>query len=259
MFKTIISILLLGLLLSKADALLGQEDRVRFIGLESGINFHICESTNYDFIRGNVDVSTYGINEDVNNLSMTFQKWNVGAMSEFRFKRNKVGLLCGLRFSQVNSTLSKSTDYSSNLNFFYLLNKQEGTTTEFLKVKEINQYSNYVGVPIELKYFLFHILGLRFYAKGAAEFSYRLKTNTNVMFYNSEMEPYEQEVIEKFKEPNDFLVMLYGAGGVKIGKDTKTSLSLEIILPSLFLTDNNSGLVSPLTGSGFQLNIQIPF
>ncbi|MEA3445350.1 MAG: hypothetical protein U9R19_11575 [Bacteroidota bacterium] len=259
MNKTFITLLLVGLFIVNHATINGQEVMSRFVGVESGINYQACESTNYDFIRGTVDVSTFGINDDVNSLNMSFEKWYFGIKSEYRFKENKVGLLYGIRFSQVNSSLSKSTTYASSTTFFYLLNKQESTTTEFLKVKEIIQSSNYLGVPIELKYYLFNIISLRFYIKGSAEISYRLSTNTNVVFHNSEMEAYESEVADKFDKPNNLLVMLYGAGGIKIGKDSNVNLSIETHVPSIILTNNVSGLVNPIAGTGFQINIQIPF
>lgn len=259
MFRTIITFFLAGIFFMQPAAVKGQEENLKFLGIESGATYHPTESVHYDFIRGNVDVSTFGIGDNNNSLSMDFQKWYVGAKTEFRFKENKIGLLCGVRFSEVNSSLSKSTSYSSNLNFFYLLNKQEGTTTEFLKIKTINQNSTYIGVPVEFKLFLSNIAQIRFYVKVAAEFSYRLKTNTNVMFYNPEMEPFEPEVAGKFDAPADFFLSVYGAGGIQFGNESKFNITVEAIPASFFLNDNVSGLVDPTSGGGFQISVHLPF
>jgi hypothetical protein len=259
MCKSIITFLFASVLFIQPVLLVAQEEKKKFIGLESGYNYYVSESKNFDFIRGSVDVSTFGIGDDSNSLSVDFQNWYVGAKSEYRFHDNKLGLLCGIRFSEVSSFIKKSTSYASNLNFFYLLNKQEGTTTEFLKVKQINQNSKYLGVPVELRYFLFNIVKVRVYLKGSAEFNYRLKTNTNVMFYNPEMEPFEAEVEAKFDEPADFHLLISGGGGLKLGDESKTNLSLEAIFFSQYLSDKISGLAKPVSGGGFQVNVQIPF
>ncbi len=241
------------------DVLSGQEGKIRLIGIETGSDYQACQSTNYDFIRGTVDVSTFGINNDVNNLSLSFQKWYVGAKVEYRIYQNKIGIFSGIRFSQAKSSLSKSTTYSGTSNFFYLLNKQEGTTTEFLKITEINRTSNYLGIPAGIKYHLFSIFSMNVFVKAAGEINYYFNTTSDVKFYNNEMEPYKDEVLEKFKDPNKLLIMFYGAFGLRIGKTNKANISIESVAPSYIITKNPSGLVESQTGGGFQINIQIPF
>ncbi|MCF8370874.1 MAG: hypothetical protein K9H64_04575 [Bacteroidales bacterium] len=259
MYKTIICILLLGLLLSKARSLHGQEDRVRFIGVESGIDFQICESTEYDFIRGDVDVSMYGLNDGANNLTLSLQNWYIGTKAEIRTKNNRFGLSTGVRFSQITSSMSKSTGWSGTADFFYILNKQEGTSTEYLRVKEINQVSNYLGIPVEIKFYPTKPYFVRFFIKGAALISGRLNTSNNVVFYSDEMNPYQNDVINKFDEPKFFLGMVHGSVGIKFGHEDNINLSLEAATPSIIFTENSSSLLKPMFGGGLQLNILIPF
>ncbi|MCK4662742.1 MAG: hypothetical protein KAT68_07750 [Bacteroidales bacterium] len=257
MFKISSTLFLVFFLFLITDTLFGQQERYRFIGVESGIDFQDCELPEFEFIRG--DISSYGAGNVANDLMWYFQKWYLGIKIEIRSNNNKFGLFSGLRYTKINTSLGKFSNWSSNTDFFYLLYKQEGTTTEYLKIKEINQSSNYLGIPIEIRYLPFKTGLFRLFFKAAAEINYRLNTTSDVVFYNNAMEYYQDDVINKFDEPNNFYSTLYFSVGWKFGKDNKPNINLEASFPSFFLTDNSSGLVKPITGGGFQLNIQIPF
>ncbi|MFC1734301.1 hypothetical protein ACFL6I_28695, partial [candidate division KSB1 bacterium] len=201
---------------------------------------------------------SYGTDNRVTNPLVYFHKWYAGIKIERRAKNNKLGLLTGLRYTRVNSSFGKSYTWLDNDGYFYLLYKQEGTTTEYLKIKEVNQYSDYLGIPLEIRHFPFNPRFFRFFLKAAAEFNYRLSTTNDVVFNNDKMESFQAGVAEKFGEPDNFFSMLYFALGLKLGNDNKTNVSLEAVFPSFYLSDNTSSLVIPQYGGGFQINIQIP-
>jgi hypothetical protein len=159
----------------------------------------------------------------------------------------------------MNSSIGKSDYWTNNTNYFYWLYRQDGINTEYLKVKEINQKSAYIGIPFEVRYFtakrprLFQI-----YFKLGIEINYLLKSKTGIVFNSSAMEPYEKDLIAMLEQPERIIAAIYGGGGFKLGRDQKPSISVEACMPYIFLTSRSTGILQPLFGGGIQLNFQIP-
>ena len=259
MRRTLFLFFLAACLLLNLNGVHGQAKRYSFLGLEAGMTTHACDSKSFDFIRGDVDVSTYGISDDSDGLDVLSNRWYAGLRTEIRNPDNFIGWCVGIRYSQVFSSMEKTTSGSGGKNFFYLLNKHEETTTEFLRVEKVAQTTQYIGVPIESRIYITPALPLRIYGKLGGELNYRIDTSTDVTFHNKEMEePYEEEVAAKFKEPNNFMMMIYAGGGLMLRGSSKASIGLEVTLPAFIVSDNTSGLVDPLVGIGVQLSVQVP-
>ncbi|MFC2104477.1 hypothetical protein ACFLS4_03890 [Bacteroidota bacterium] len=230
---------------------------IKFICIEIGIDFLDSDIPNYDFIRG--DISYLGSVSATDYLSGYFQKWYFGLKAEVRSKNNKFGLLGGIRYSSTNSSLGKNTYWESSSDYFFLLLNQEGTTTEFLKIKEVNNSADYIGIPLEIRYFPYKPRAFRLYFKVAAEFNYLLSDKSEVIFENNTMQNYEAEVLDKFDKPDNFYTAVYGAVGWNLNLKNKVYINFEVDVPSIFLADYSSGLIDPIAGGGFQLFVQIPF
>ena len=234
-----------------------QETRQKYVGIEAGMTVMGSEMSNMDYVRGNI--SDYYDGYSTNSLtSLTYRSF-VGIKYEIYSLNDRFGLLGGLRFSRMNSSIGKSDYWTSGTNYFYWLYRQEGINTEYLKVKEINQTSDYIGIPLELRFFPAkrpHLF--RLYFKLGAEINYLIQTQKDLIFYNHTMDPYKQDLLEKVGQPKTFYSSLYGGGGIRFGKDMKPSVSIEMCMPYLFLTSESAGLVNPIVGGGFQVNIQIP-
>ena len=114
MKRLIPPLLLIFLFLVNPRIVFAQDSAKLFIEAESGFSIHSCESKQYGFIRGSVDVSTYGINESDHLLNLSYQKWHVGTKTEFKPANKKFSLVLGVRFSQSNSILSKSGGNDDN-------------------------------------------------------------------------------------------------------------------------------------------------
>ena len=256
MIKNIFTKTILIILILKAGTLIGQEERLKFIGIETGMEFQSCNIPEYDFIRA--DIPNYGYGNASNNLAGYYDEMYAGIKTEIRNKTNRFGLLTGIRYTKASSSLGKYNTWASSSDFFYLLNKQEGVNTEYLKVKEINQTSDYLGIPIELRYMLSKKRLFRVFFKVATEINYRINTKYDIVFYNDEMESYSNDVISKFKEPNNFLSEFNLGAGLRIGRDNKINFNIEAALPSVSLTNHSSSLVKTNAGGGFQINILMP-
>lgn len=253
-------VLFVFLLCCVLEPSLAQKTYLKFLGVETGKIWYENEMLKMDYIRGDVPFYYTGRKSTSYANSSIFLVY-AGIKPEFIFFKNKLGITAGLNYTRMKSSIMKGENGSnSNDYFFYFLYRQNGVNTEYLKIKEINQKSDYLGIPIEIRYFLFKPRPFRFYIKLGAEFSYCLQTKTNVDFLDKAMEIYKQGVIEKYDQPKAFNTLLNGAVGFRFryGKDSKPEISVEIRILSVFLTSRPSSLADPKNGLGFQFEIQIP-
>jgi hypothetical protein len=236
---------------------LAQETRLKYIGIEGGLISIVSEISKMDYIRGSMP--SYYMGYSTNSLTSLSYKYSTGIKFEIFSLSDRFGLLGGIRFSHLNSSIGKRDYWTGNTNYFYWLYRQDGINTEYLTVKEVNQKSDYIGIPIEIRYFTARRPRLfRLYIKLGFEINYLLKSETGIVFNNPAMNSYEKDLTAMVEQPGKISSSIYGGGGFKIGRDQKPSVSFEACIPYLFLTSRSSGLLHPLFGSGFQLNFQIP-
>jgi len=233
-----------------------QETRQHFIGAEAGMAFIGSEMPNMDYIRG--EIAYYPSGYSSSSLTSLTYKSYIGIKPEYFSLNNKLGIMAGIRFSGINNTVGKNRHLANTSDYFYFLYREDGINTEYLKVKQIIQKSNYLGIPFEIRYFPFKPLFYRIYLKLGAEINFLVKTQTDIVFNDNAMEIYQKELAEKVGQPRTLNVAMYGAGGVRLGRESKPSVSIEMTLPYLFLTPESSGLANPIFGAGFQVNFQIP-
>jgi hypothetical protein len=234
-----------------------QNTRLRYIGVESGMNFIESEMTDIDAIRGNIP--NYSMGFSTGSLTSLSYIWFAGVKSEIFSLNDRFGLQGGIRYSQISNSIGKDEYWGSSTNYFYWLFRQDGTETEFLKIKEISQKSGYLGVPVELRYFVSkrpHVFQL--YGKLGAVLDFRVNSHTNVLFKDPAMEIYEKNISDQVKQPGAVSFAMYVGSGFKIGTDQKPSVSLEACFPYFILTSHTSGMLQPLFGGGFQLTFQVP-
>jgi len=235
---------------------LAQEIKQTYLGLETGITFFESDLSNTDYIRK--DMSSYFTDYSSSSITSSMYKSYVGIKPEIFTLNKKFGLLAGIHYSRINSSIGKNDYWSDNADYFYLRIRQDGINTEYLKVKKIKQMSDYIGIPIEVRYFPFRPRLFRLYFKLGAEINYLLQSQTDVTFDNHAMNPFQKDVKELMGDPKSFSSSIYASAGFRLGRESKPSVSFEVCLPSIFLTSESSSLANPLWGAGFQLNVQIP-
>ncbi|MEI6747702.1 MAG: hypothetical protein ACOYMF_08910 [Bacteroidales bacterium] len=249
---------ILGIILcSNSLVSLAQETRQKFYGIDAGMTLIAAPMSGMDYVRR--DVPDYLTGNDANSITSLMYKSSVGIGSEYFSLNSKFGFSGGVRYTRNISSIGKNDYWSNSTSYFYLLYRQEGINTEYLKVKEISQISDYIGIPIEIRYFPFDPQLFRVYFKLGAEISYCVHYKTDVVFYDKAMDPFQKGVSSLAGKPESFSSSAYGAAGFRFGKESKPSVSFEICLPSVFLTSESSGLVNPIFGFGFQLNFQLPY
>ncbi len=258
MYKSVLNTLLILVLIgyvSKAqDIQDNQTKKNRFTGIETGINLLFCQSPEYDFIRG--DVLPYSSGAVSENLKALMHKKYLGLKTEFRTKNNRWGLLVGLRYSQTILSLGKDNFYTSSSGYFYVLDNQSGTTTEYFRVSEINRKIHHIGAPIELRWLSNSPNFLKIYLKLGLELDYRLKSSEAVVFYHEAMNEYQDLILSKFSKPAPISSAIYFSTGFNLNKIPNADL--ELVFPYIMLSPENTGIVKSHSGIGIKLEIRIP-
>jgi hypothetical protein len=249
--------LLFCLLFFYTGILFSQEKRLKYIGIEAGTTFHMNEMSNMEYIRG--DIPSYGNGYSTSSITSLCQELFFGLKAEILSMNDRFGLSAGIRYSRINSSVGKPDYWTGNSYYFYWLYRQDGVNTDYLRVREIKQTSDYLGIPLEIRYYTApRPRPVRFFIKAGTEINFLVHSKKDVEFKDEAMDNYKSDIELKTNDPDPFYATVYFGGGFRIGKELKPSLSLEGCLGSLFLGSGSFGLVDPEYGGGFQINIQIP-
>jgi hypothetical protein len=242
----------------KALTALSQETDIKYIGGELGSDIITGDLIFKNNIRGDVP-SYYNMGMASKSLTTLCDTWYAGIKAEKFWVKNRFGISIGLRFTQIKSSVSNSA------NFFYLLYQQDGLNTEYLRISGITQTSDYIGIPVDMRIFAFNsdysdynIDLSKFYFKTGLVFNYRIQTKTSVTFYDSEMYPFKDNVANMVGNPKSFCLGFNFSVGYQYKMANASNINFEVSLPTAFFTRETSGLVRPLSGSGFQISIQLP-
>lgn len=230
-----------------------EESHIKCVGGDLGLDFYPCLSPSTQYIRG--DIVDYGYGTVYNNITSLLYRWHFSVKGEYRFWHNRLALSSGLRFSRMTGTIGKSNYFENASDYFFLLYKQEGTTSEYLKVKEIRQVSNYLGIPLEFRLYPSTRHFFRPYIKVAAEANFLIGSKDDVVFSNSAMDSYQDEVIAKFDKVGNFLTKAYLGIGFNWGYQDKPSVNVELNMPGFILNKEATGMVK--TDAGFGVGIQL--
>lgn len=243
---------------------LGQEEPeekrglVKSFYIEAGADFISCyEPDDKDYIRGDVNPNPYYYYE-TSYMSALLYKNYLGAKLEIKILDDMIGVLSGVRFTRMEGSLGKNTYWSDRSDFLYLLYRQSGTTTEYLKVRDITQVSYYAGIPLEFRIYPYRDRFIQMYYKFGADFNLLLGGKTKVKFVESSMNQYESDVENLIEDPWKFYSTFQLGVGMKIGKAGKPGVNLEACVPEFIAANIDNSFVSPDFGGGFRLSIRIP-
>lgn len=234
----------------------GQEEKPRILHIETGIDFISGDPPQKDYIRADVD--QYSPGYVTTSLRGLLYKNYFSIKAEKKILNNKLGLLSGIRYTTMVSTLGRDAYWTESPAFFYLLFRQEDTKTEYLKVREIKQVTGYLGIPLEARIYPYQPRRFNVYYKIGADINYRLFSKTDAGFFNDEMEVFEDELTKVIEESWVFYSSLNLGVGFRIGPEEKPGVNFEILIPVTIMT-GREGIVSPGAGAGLTLNARIPF
>ena len=199
------------------------QGRTTLLGIETGVQTFITHYSDHGFIRGDnapwIDIdpnSSQGMGTELYNSFAALKL-------ERRSRDNTLGIATGVQFSEVSGYLRKNI----NPNYYYLLYNQTGTTTEYLRVMEINQRSGYLGIPIEVRYYPFGHGAVSTYFMVGGNLGYRLYTHSKTTFQDPAMDKYQSGVNEVIGAPGLWYTSFYGGVGWLFGKEGKTQLDIR--------------------------------
>jgi hypothetical protein len=246
-------VLALSLMVCTAYA---QEPTRYFLSVEAGSSFVTGRLNPNWKVRQDVGSYEYEyMNANSIHAEMTIS--SIGIKPGMSFFGNKVQAYSGLRYTHINSDLSKNSTLESA--FFYL--SDHGTTdiTDFYKIKHITEDNDYLGVPLEILVLPFKNDYFDFYLKAGAELNFRFHTSRDIKFLNPDMEPYQDLILEHANvTTNSIYASVYSAIGIRLGRKNNVKYDLELLLPSYILTRNNSSLILPDFYSGVRFAVQFP-
>lgn len=226
------------------------QDRITFLSAEAGIDILGYGDVNNEYIWQTFKTVYYSIDGTANNLQSSTDRVYYGAKIEVRSKNNKFGLLMGARFSRLTSRIVHENDDS----YFFLMLPPSGTTTDYLRIKALRQVSNFIGVPVEVRYFPWGHHRVSTYFLMGGDVSYRLNTTNHTTFFDSSMAEYEGDVAAVVGDAGTWSSTFYGRAGIIIGRE-KPWLDIGITLPT-FISQASSSLTDASFGGGFYLQVQ---
>jgi hypothetical protein len=234
----------------------GQDAKRKFLFLETGIDFISCDQPDKDYIRGDIDPYSYGYVKDQIRCLMHLKY--IGIKFEYRMVNNLIGLSGGLRYSRMISSIGRTSYWSDIPDFFYVQFWEDGTTTEYAKVREIIQRSDYLGIPLELRIYPYKDRLINVYYKVGASFNINVSSKSDVGFFNDFMESYQNDVVKVIEGASPNYATYHLGIGLKVGKLAKPGFVLETSIPVGMIIPDNS-FVTPQSGGGFQFMVRIPF
>jgi|WetSurMetagenome_2_1015567.scaffolds.fasta_scaffold00134_4 hypothetical protein len=220
------------------------------IGFESG--FSSFENNMRDLSMIREYSADFGYNDYADVSLGTYELYYAGLKMEKPIT-NRLSISSGLRYTRTRAVLKPE-----NGNTMYLLLSSEGSTTEYLRASSINENSDYLGIPFEGRFYTSAYHFVRFYLKAGAVLNYRIKSDYHIDFTDSSMSQYETRLTTKLGEPDSFNAVIFGGGGIRLGRLNGPSMNIEALYPSFVLTPNSSRLTTPIAGGGVMITLQFP-
>jgi hypothetical protein len=233
------------------------------IGVEIGYHAFFGDLIVPDQVRSvkSVDVYESGYFEGYymggyeNYSCHAINKAYAGIKYEALFFNNKLGVSSGLRFSQLWAQLDHNQKYDA---FMWLLHQDE-QSSEYVSIRSIQQKSQYVSVPLEIRlfpkkrdYFFKH------YIKVGSALNYRFSTKLDIDFQEDAMSKYNGEVGRQILKPCTFSGFIFPAIGFKWGKNKDPWFNLEFQFPGFIIAKRKHAFVEPDVGLGLQFSVQLP-
>lgn len=224
------------------------------IAPEAGVVNMLGDVDEMDFIRGDIPYPGSYYISTVNSIN---NQWFIGAKAEKRLFEDKLGLAAGLRFLRAEYSIGPDNYWTNTGDFFYWEVERENNNTYYYKVKGIEQNNSYVGIPLEVRYFISNPYIFRLYAKIGVEFNLLLHSGTDILFKDEDMESHSSELTNMLEEPAHFVSSLYTVGGITLGKPDKPHGDIAIIFPYGYLNETGS-IIKRGLGAGAQVSFIIP-
>lgn len=170
------------------------------------------------------------------------------------------GLSAGLRYSSMITSIGRDSYMTAGPYYFFVDYNHSDLNTEYAKVCEINQKSDYLGIPLEVRLYpkkesksIFKL-----YYKAGVSFNFKVNSRSDISFFNESMSQYKSEVLSVIEKPSPNYTSFHIGLGIKIGKSDKPGISIETYTPIAVRFPDGKYLVEPMAGSGIQFLMSLP-
>lgn len=156
----------------------------------------------------------------------------------------------GLRYAFILSDISAASG-----DYFVFRYAEQDLDTYFARIESVTQRTEYLALPLQLRFFPTHARKVRFYMKLSFENNFKIGSMGSVKFLQDEMQSNEDAVLSGLDRPGAYNAAISLAGGLRLHGNKRLAGGFEIIGPTAFLTGDALGMVSPSVGMGFQINL----
>jgi len=258
------NVILLILFFSPLVILAQEEEIYEFprlrLGIEAGAdmfsgstikNPNIRESQSYYYNSSYYDDIYYG---GFMYDSYNYTRYFFGLKPEYSLSHH-FAVAAGFRFSFNKSNLN------SDQNYFLWKISEENRTTNYVRVREVNQNNYYAGIPLEIKFFPSSTdFPGRQYFKVGMLFNFLTASHNSVSFIDDNMAKYADKISSMMGKPSFQSGYLYLGIGLKFGRMNHPFGSIEIQAPICVFKDKklSSFIREPEAGFGVQTTFYIP-
>ena len=228
-----------------------------YLGIEGGSRSFDTKSRDYEFIRAQA-VYYFGYHNEHSQLSWFTYAPFIALKAEYRSYNDKFWMSTGLRYSSIKTIMGSYSDYANNTDYFFVMLSQNQEETHYYRINEIRETSQYVGVPVEIRYSPFLPRFFRLYFKMAIDLNYKLANKREVEFFDPAMKFHEKEIAGLFDQPGSFYAAVDFRVGIQGGRQNKPNLRLEGDFPSFVLTPEAFGLADNTFGGGVRISFIFP-
>jgi len=205
------------------------------------------------------NLSYYYVNQHSDgSISSSTSGMLLGARYEYGLPGIRSGISTGLRFIGINTEINGYA--SANSDFFYLRYSMEENDTKFARVKSLTECNYLLSIPLEIRVYPLRYKNISLFAMAGLEYSVIcFKKAADITFREEIMNPQKDVVLENISGPvNRNFSAFYSSIGVKFGKEDKLNYTIELMLPSFLLTENNFYFIDIDYLEGFRLSVQLP-
>ncbi|OIP81545.1 MAG: hypothetical protein AUK44_09745 [Porphyromonadaceae bacterium CG2_30_38_12] len=248
MFEKNLSLLLIALLF--ATVLSAREPGKLALSIELGaanVNGSLNEAWS---IRQDIGYYSDGYS---NYATSDMNLSQLAAILSYSLYDNLVQVGTGLQFTNIDSNITGS----NTIPFFYLRYLSEQSVTEYAKIKSLNESTNYLVIPFDLKLVPLSLWKAEFFVRSGIDVGVQVSSKTKIDFVNASMKPYNDQILNSVGvKINPFYSSWNSSIGVTVGSRVK--YNIEVLLPSFLLTNSNSSIFVSSMFTGFRFSAQLP-
>lgn len=228
-----------------------------YLGVEIGIKTFDGQASDYEFIR-EAAVYYYGYYSNYSEISLMTYAPFVALKAEYRLLSDKFWLSAGVQYASMTSKMGKISHSGNNSDYLYIMLDQNLDDIYYYRVKEIEEKDHYIGIPIDIRYSPFIPRYFRLYFKAGFEVNFKVASQQNVVFYDSEMKDKEGAILDLFDQPGS----TYSTGtlgvGIQLGKQDKPNFRIEADFPTVVFTQEAFAFMDHSFGGGVRMSFVLP-